>query len=205
MDPGTDWVLSGGKYALDFVTDDYISAKNTLSVNSGTIAGWLYFRSSDIGGQFAISHYFGGNRIYLQNRLVSGVYYVTCGFGNNQHLIAGACSLNTWVHGLATWNGTNAELFINGASVGTAAYSGLSALASTINIGRVNAAGGIGYWDGLLDDLRLYDRILTQPEVKTLALRRGIAYELRPVQVRGFRAAATLANRRRRLLLASAA
>jgi hypothetical protein len=68
-----------------------------------------------------------------------------------------------------------------------------------ITIGKYMDFGGGNFLNGQIDDLRLYSRILSAQEIRLLASRRGIAYEMAPrrrssVQVAAF-------NRRRRLLI----
>jgi predicted RNA-binding Zn ribbon-like protein len=72
--------------------------------------------------------------------------------------------LNVWKHVALTYDGTVARFFINGALINSA-----TAAHTTNNnpllLGRWNPA--TEYWDGLVDEMRLYNRSLSQAEVQT--------------------------------------
>lgn len=69
-----------------------------------------------------------------------------------------------------TWNGTTANLYVNGASVaisdGTASYVGGS---GNFSIGRSGTgASTIGYVQGPIDEVRVYSRVLSSTEINSL-------------------------------------
>lgn len=84
---------------------------------------------------------------------------------------------NTWVHFCASNTGSStAVLYINGEKFAPATNGSPSVNVSSGNI-RIGGALGGGYdWDGKLDDVRVYNRALTDGEVKALAteLDRGL-------------------------------
>lgn len=85
-------------------------------------------------------------------------------------------ALNTWQHVAVTWTGsataTNIHLYVNGVLSDGTATNGAGALrddtAAPLAIGNrpVDAARG---FDGLIDDARVYNRILTTTEIQALA------------------------------------
>lgn len=87
-----------------------------------------------------------------------------------------AIVLNTWQHVAVTWTGsataTNINLYINGILSNGTAVNGVGALrddtATPIAIGNrpVDAARG---FDGGIDDVRVYQRVLTAAEIQVLA------------------------------------
>lgn len=85
----------------------------------------------------------------------------------------GAVPLNRWVHLAATFDGRNANLYVDGARVAASVVDNLLAadVSPLIIGGNQNDASGVvdETWRGLLDDVRLYDRALTAAEVATLA------------------------------------
>lgn len=107
-----------------------------------------------------------------------------------------------WHHVCATFDGNAAVAiaYTNGAmsEYSSSAPSGAITMDGEMNLLRTGATGD--YWTDYIDDVRIYDRVLSHDEVKTLALRRGVAYELDPrwSQLED----ATTGNRRRRVLLA---
>src|SRR4029079_5280514 len=76
-----------------------------------------------------------------------------------------AMALNTWTHIAMTWDGTTQRLFINGTQVGTRAVTG-----TLPNSTGALRFGGNTVWSewfaGRLDEIRIYDRALTQAEVQ---------------------------------------
>jgi hypothetical protein len=75
-------------------------------------------------------------------------------------------ALNTWSHLAATYDGANLRLYVNGALAATTAITGnIAATANPLRIGG-NAVWG-EYFSGLIDEVRVYNRALTQAEVQT--------------------------------------
>jgi hypothetical protein len=73
--------------------------------------------------------------------------------------------LNTWVHLATTYDGTTVRLYVNGTQVGTQAQTG----ALTPGTGPLRF-GGNAIWpewfQGQLDELRVYNRALTAAEIQ---------------------------------------
>ena len=79
---------------------------------------------------------------------------------------------DTWTHVASTYNGTRLTVWINGAQAGSMAVTG-----STCSNNRPLAVGAKNYpgagvleafWDGQLDDIRLYRRALSATEIRAL-------------------------------------
>lgn len=97
---------------------------------------------------------------------VGGTYqlvpYPLSNFNNNQ-----------WYHFAATYNGTTLIMYINGVNVGSTSASGTISytVSNPLCIGSEpdNTVCNTGeYWDGRLDDIRVYNRALTAQEVLDL-------------------------------------
>lgn len=75
-----------------------------------------------------------------------------------------AMSLNTWYHIVATYDGSNMRIYVNGDLQDTTAIS------ITLNTGpiRLSNTGASAYLDGKIDDARLYNKTLTASEVRAL-------------------------------------
>ena len=74
---------------------------------------------------------------------------------------------NVWIHVVGTWDGTNKRLYINGSLDRTIAQSG--------TITEQNNTNTLGYrigpmhnFNGLIDDVRIYNRALSADEIKRL-------------------------------------
>ena len=73
-----------------------------------------------------------------------------------------------WHHVAGTWDGTTKRLFIDGALVAVA-DAGVEYDDHAVYLGGdQNAGTEVLHWDGILDDLRVYRRVLTDGEVEAL-------------------------------------
>lgn len=99
-------------------------------------------------------------------------------------------------HIAITRNGSNAELFVDGTSRSTATGVSTTPLGSGFGFGAIY---DFGFDSGTIDDSMFYNKALTPSEIKTLALRRGIAYEMKRPH-RGYVATAATSNRNNMLM-----
>jgi hypothetical protein len=75
-------------------------------------------------------------------------------------------AVSVWTHLAATYDGASVRLYVDGSLAATLAVSGsMSATSGSLRI------GGNGIWpewfDGLIDEVRIYDRALTASEIQT--------------------------------------
>ena len=70
-----------------------------------------------------------------------------------------------WQHVAATFDGTTARYYIDGAEVASRTVSGSVGSSNTWRIGAYGAHPG-GFFDGLIDDVRIYNRALTASEIQ---------------------------------------
>ncbi|MEM7203249.1 MAG: LamG-like jellyroll fold domain-containing protein [Planctomycetota bacterium] len=152
-----------------------------LSGNAATVTAWFWaddFGVSDArllskaSGDLAEDHYLmlstwattGGMR--LRFRLKTG--------GTTGTLVAssGTLSVGRWIHVAAVYDGSEMRLFQDGALVGRMPKSGTITAAPGVPAAIGNQpsgiAGGARPFDGLIDDVRIYDRMLTQSELDLL-------------------------------------
>jgi hypothetical protein len=94
----------------------------------------------------------------------AGIVYI--GSGELDTRGAGQLSLATWTHLAASYDGANLRLYINGVQVSSRAVSGLMpASAGALRIGGDSIWGE--YFNGLIDDVRIYNRALSASEIQT--------------------------------------
>lgn len=176
----TAWTSGNTGNGLQFDgVDDYVSISNGLSANF-TISCWIKSTQSfqqvtatydgtgiiwsDVGGA-ANDFVFGGTRS------AGGVNRLSFFVGSGNATISGNQEISTgqWVHLAVTRNANSGEvkLYVNGLldATGTA---GLATLNSNPNIHIGGNTLDGRYFNGSIDDVRLYARVLTQPEIATL-------------------------------------
>ena len=89
--------------------------------------------------------------------------------GGTDDYDAGTISLNQWTHLAFTYDGAALRIYRDGTETGVFAVSGdMIGSSLPIAIGNINATQD-RYWNGLLDDVRIYDHALTPVEITTLA------------------------------------
>jgi len=83
---------------------------------------------------------------------------------------AGALALNTWTHVAGTFDGTTLKCFVNGILVGSLPYAGTIDKNNQYiaRIGRLadnQGAGQARFFNGLIDEVRIWERALTAAEL----------------------------------------
>jgi hypothetical protein len=73
-----------------------------------------------------------------------------------------------WTHVAVTHDGTNAVFYINGAQAGTGSFAFSEKTTAAVRFGSDDANGGNAF-NGALDEIRIYDYILTPAEIQALA------------------------------------
>ncbi|MBI3231684.1 MAG: fibronectin type III domain-containing protein [Candidatus Doudnabacteria bacterium] len=91
-------------------------------------------------------------------------------------------SPNTWYHIVGTYDGTQAKLYINGLLNTSIAKSGaINVTSLPVNIGRHGS--NLMFMQGLIDEVRVYDRALSQSEVTALYNFSGTPSDTQPPSV----------------------
>jgi hypothetical protein len=164
----------GGAVDLDGVNDHVtLPAGQANFTNGMTIAVWSYPVSVKSSARFIdFGNGTSNNNIFLHrngtlNDLRFRVY--TGSNGGNAVVATNVIALNQWQHFAATLDSTgNVKLYKNGAQVGSGTVSVPLNVTRTNNfIGRSNWTID-EYFDGALDDLRIYNRALSAAEVLAL-------------------------------------
>jgi hypothetical protein len=86
-----------------------------------------------------------------------------------------ALKVNTWKHVATTYDGTRLRVYIDGKAAGSKAITGRTCVSGQpLAVGAKYApAKGLNeaFWDGRLDDVRIYNRALSATEIGQLATR----------------------------------
>lgn len=108
---------------------------------------------------------------YALNIVASGVaeFYT----GDQEHLTGtSSMQLGAWTHIAATYAGTTKRLYVNGLFDQTQSSPASTYDASPLFIGADTAGGVVeGHFLGALEDVRIYDRVLSDAEITGLASR----------------------------------
>jgi hypothetical protein len=207
MDAGTDWVASQGKYALNFdAVDDGVALQNvTITAAPFTICAW--FRVADVTAYrtiFSLNAIGADSNYYaLQSRGdVSGdplEFLVRSSLGPVAVRTSTSVVAGVWQFACAVEaSPTDHRVYLNGAGVGSSTTARTPTGLDTATIGLYRGSVPDGAFNGDIDDVRVFNRALSVSEIRLLATRRGIAYEMAP---RRRSSSAVQFNRRRRLLI----
>ena len=220
MDPGTDWVPSGGKLALDFDgSNDYVNAGDIavdgLSIMSISVFFRFITRSSDYGhligknstssSRFGIGLTGAGTTNNRTNLLV------TMGNGSNTfgYTTDNFVADNVWTHAVYLFDGTQSSnatrlrLFVN-ANEKSLTYSGTIPTTSPTNSASLVLGAETTssfFSNSQIDDVRIYNRVLTPNEI-LLLYTGGRGVGLAPERIKHRRkTSAAATNRRRRIII----
>ena len=92
-------------------------------------------------------------------------YHVTLGSSLSSYLDSGVSpTLSQWQHLAATYDGSTARFYVDGAQVASRTVSGGIGSSNTWRIGAYGSVVG-GFFDGLIDELRVYNRALSAAEI----------------------------------------
>lgn len=206
MDPGTDWVPSGGDYCLDFDgTNDYVSLGTSASFSPSpmSIAFWLKMNATPVAsdgvlGRMSTASWNDGYGVYWSSASVIRFWIGLYSYRYGQISVA---SPTSWNHIVCEWvAGTSPEIYLDGVkgTNNSQTFTTQTATSTELTIGRTfSDSYNI---NGQIDDLRIYNRVLSAREKSNLGSRRGIAYELAPRRRSSVQVSAAF-NRRRRLLI----
>jgi hypothetical protein len=194
---GNRGTLSGGPaptygklgQALDFDSnDDYVLVPNTASIdtdnfNGLTVSAWINPRSHGEGTDGRIA-----DKSHNASATHDGWVFDVTDSGGERKLrfiadhsttdlfrrsVAGVWNLNTWQHVLVTWDkstaAANVHIYVNGTEVSySLTTDGDGTFGDTRDLYIGNAHNVARTFDGALDDVRIYNRVLTSEEIKRL-------------------------------------
>ena len=157
--------------------DDYVSipADPSLDLSGGlfTQSVWIYPQDNGTGWQGVLGYQPGSNGARYPGIWVEDSTKIHAGFGDGawqSFTTPNVLTLDQWNHVATTFDGTTYQVYVDGNEVySTASLAGLTPLPTQqVNIGRIN-----NNFDGLIDDVRIYKRVLDASEVSLLANQSG--------------------------------
>jgi hypothetical protein len=168
MDINSSWVVGVQGNALEFDgTNDYVDISNFPIPNVGSVSMWIY--PTAVGTE---SRFFGSGDTYELRLRGEGppARLDSDQFGNSLKVQSSfIINNNPWYRGVVTWGYTTREtqMYINNSNYSSG--STLDADASGLANLRFGIRAGVTqYYQGRIDEVRIYDRVLTAGDVAVL-------------------------------------
>ncbi len=156
--------------ALDFDgVNDWVNVGDINIVKDITIAAWVNPRNARSDGSRIVEKDDAGEayRLQLGQNAVTDIHFRTTTASSQSITIANMVTFNEWFQVVGTYDGTTMRLYKNGLEIGSIAQSGnLKTGTDPVAIGNTPATGR--QFDGIIDDVRIYDRALSADEIKRL-------------------------------------
>lgn len=103
------------------------------------------------------------NNAALRFRLKAGGTTTTLFSGNN------TIGVGVWTHVAVTYDGTAMRIYKDGYQVASVAKTGAIGTDPSVPVAMGRQPGANNPFDGLIDEMRIYNRALTQPEIAAMA------------------------------------
>jgi hypothetical protein len=128
--------------------------------SAGSIAGWAKISIMTGGTSWIFSY---GSPFQSASRFVGRLGSTFWAGGYNDDITFGTAQTNTWFNMVATWDGSNARMYIDGSLVSGPTSRGWNTVSSAAYVGA-QTSGGEG-WYGNIAQVLVYNRALTDAEV----------------------------------------
>lgn len=174
----TSWTTSGGKLALGpFGNPRYVDIPDAPHLNPTAQIGFaVWYNSSLTSSSFTYCLLGKSTSVNAQPypafdiRAAGGsTFECAIAIGATSRLISlGSLVANEWTHVAFTYDGVTLSGYRNGARIATLAVTGaIGTTTSPLRLG--DNPGFTGRWfSGFIDDVRIYNRALTAPEIRQL-------------------------------------
>ena len=151
-------------------SDDYVTYNTITPGTSFSVGAWVYPTENGTTSHRTIIGFVSGsndNNISIEMR--QGNYRFAIGNVNDAgRKVEYPVTVNTWTYLLGTYDGSKLRFYINGSLIGTTSVTGTLPDAPQIN-GKFGSTNGTMYfYQGKLDETRIYNRALSPAEVKDL-------------------------------------
>ena len=167
---GASWT-NDGRYggALSFDgTDDRVDlgSLGTFYQSGFTLEAWVRKTSDTKKDVTVLGTWTGGGAgpmVWVDH--LEGRYRLTAGQGLENYLDSGETPVaGTWQHLAATFDGTVARFYVDGAEVADRTVSGGFGGSNTWQVGAYDSTP-TGFFDGVIDEIRIYSRALSEAEI----------------------------------------
>jgi hypothetical protein len=178
--PSADgWKINQRRHVLDFDgTNDLVLSSQNVAVTGSTprsVSCWVFLTSVATANYSIFGWGVSTASQWFYVLIIAGRWYVS---GLNNDFDTGVSASIGWQHIVVSYNGTTAFVYVDGKNIGSLNMS-LTTGAGLAYIGSRQAFAAIPL-SGQLDSIAVHNRALSPNEIRLLASRRGIAYEMAP-------------------------
>lgn len=182
MDPPTDWVVSGGQYALDFDgTNDFVSLGSVPTLTAATVACWCILRQATPSNFNFTGPPFSQDSTNLASHYpwIDGIIYTEI-LRTGRVTITPSVIVNRAAWHLVTFtnNGDRYKMFQNDIAI----HDSASTIIRTdpFVLGVSNRLSQQFWYNGIVAECAIWDRALSENEIQQLyQLGRGGMYQRR--------------------------
>jgi len=169
---GSHWTTGKFGKAGNFNgSDDWISTNTSpnLQIQQHTLSAWINSKIFDVAGDYnGIVEIDSGTDIKARLMTYGNTATIRYNpsYSDNIDAFADINSLspNTWYYVTGTWDGTTARIYLNGVEVDSDPFSGPITYATAhVQIGKNKNMDR--YWDGLIDEVRIYNYARTPKQI----------------------------------------
>jgi hypothetical protein len=164
--------FDGDSPHLEIPTSGMLASKGTISLWVNLSANQELSEHRYIFGHTTEPHYANRIQLYMDNNLTMLDLGLGGEHATNQDMTT--LDIETWYQIVLTWNDGTYAVYLNGEEIATGSYTGLRNINSFANIGN-NGRPDIREqpFNGLIDDVRIYNYALSENEVKALYKKDG--------------------------------
>jgi len=167
---GTRWTAGKvGNGALFNGTSDYLTTAGSavFSIPQGSFAYWFQAPQSQVINARFVSI---GTTANLIETFVDGTKVLTQYATPAGGTLSNAQAINdgAWHHVVTTWGSEGPRIYLDGAFVASNAFNATQALPASPVVRIGSYAGGGYFYSGIIDELRIYNRVLSGEEASAL-------------------------------------
>lgn len=172
---------SDGAYSYDG-TDDWIGLPFASYPMPSTVSAWVYLDAENSNFRHIFSNFNGTTDDLALNKTDTGEFQLLWDAGSN--ILSGVqIAPGVWHNFTVVFRSSGTDIYHNGTREATSSVtSGTVNNGTSFNIGR--SPDGARYWDGEIDDVRIYDRALSPSEVHELYQYGTLGRDMRDILVR---------------------
>lgn len=144
--------------------DDFVACGDDESLNpvNLTVEAWIYPKAEPVSIFSAIAN---KKSSYILDRYsTKKIRFYLYGLTVKAHFSASDILLNQWTHVVGTWDGSRVKIYLNGVLDKDEGDTGTIDTGTDLLIGSFIGTGK--FFDGWIDEVRVYNRALLLPEIK---------------------------------------